>query len=80
MTCEPDKRPADRAGAGRHDDQGDLAAEPQAASNGFFLQVEGASIDKRDHAANPCQQIGETIAFDKAIGARSTGSARTPTR
>jgi alkaline phosphatase len=49
-------------------------------SNGFFLQVEGASIDKRDHAANPCQQIGETIAFDKAIARRSTGSAPTRTR
>jgi alkaline phosphatase len=34
---------------------------------GFFLQVEGASIDKQDHAANPCGQIGETVAFDKAI-------------
>jgi alkaline phosphatase/streptomycin-6-phosphatase len=34
---------------------------------GFFLQVEGASIDKQDHAANPCAQIGETIAFDRAI-------------
>jgi alkaline phosphatase len=36
--------------------------------NGFFLQVEGASIDKQDHAANACGQIGETVAFDKAIG------------
>jgi alkaline phosphatase len=36
--------------------------------NGFFLQVEGASIDKQDHAANACGQIGETIAFDRAIG------------
>ena len=35
---------------------------------GFFLQVEGASIDKQDHSANPCAQIGETVAFDKAIG------------
>ncbi|WP_261401166.1 alkaline phosphatase [Chenggangzhangella methanolivorans] len=35
---------------------------------GFFLQVEGASIDKQDHAANACGQIGETVAFDKAIG------------
>ncbi|HVZ50418.1 MAG TPA: alkaline phosphatase [Pseudolabrys sp.] len=35
---------------------------------GFFLQVEGASIDKQDHAANACAQIGETIAFDDAIG------------
>ena len=34
---------------------------------GFFLQVEGASIDKQDHAANPCGQIGETIEFDRAI-------------
>ncbi|HUK33064.1 MAG TPA: alkaline phosphatase, partial [Vicinamibacterales bacterium] len=34
---------------------------------GFFLQVEGASIDKEDHNANPCGQIGETIAFDRAI-------------
>jgi alkaline phosphatase len=34
---------------------------------GFFLQVEGAQIDKRAHAAQPCEQIGETIAFDNAI-------------
>ena len=33
---------------------------------GFFLQVEGASIDKQDHAANPCGQIGETIDLDEA--------------
>src|SRR5579871_4544772 len=38
-----------------------------AGGPGFFLQVEGASIDKQDHAANPCGQIGETIAFDRAI-------------
>ena len=37
-------------------------------SRGFFLQVEGASIDKQDHAANACGQIGETVAFDRAIG------------
>ncbi len=35
---------------------------------GFFLQVEGASIDKQDHATNACGQIGETVAFDRAIG------------
>ena len=34
---------------------------------GFYLQVEGASIDKQDHAANPCGQIGETIEFDRAL-------------
>ena len=34
---------------------------------GFFLQVEGASIDKQNHAANPYGQLGETVAFDGAI-------------
>ena len=38
-------------------------------SKGFFLQVEGASIDKQDHAADPCGQIGETVDFDSAIAA-----------
>jgi alkaline phosphatase/streptomycin-6-phosphatase len=38
-----------------------------ANSPGFFLQVEGAQIDKRAHIAQPCEQIGETIAFDNAI-------------
>jgi alkaline phosphatase len=35
--------------------------------NGFFLQVEGASIDKQDHASDACGQIGETIDFDEAV-------------
>jgi alkaline phosphatase len=35
--------------------------------NGFFLQVEGASIDKQDHAADACGQIGETVDFDEAV-------------
>ncbi|WP_204326392.1 alkaline phosphatase, partial [Stenotrophomonas maltophilia] len=29
--------------------------------------VEGASIDKQDHAANPCGQIGETVDLDEAV-------------
>ncbi|MBN9622365.1 MAG: alkaline phosphatase [Actinobacteria bacterium] len=37
-------------------------------TKGFFLQVEGASIDKQDHATNACGQLGETVAFDRAIG------------
>jgi len=47
-----------------------LAARTEGAQNpakGFFLQVEGASIDKRDHAADPCGQIGETVDFDEAV-------------
>lgn len=38
-------------------------------SRGFFLQVEGASIDKAAHIVDPCGQIGETIAFDRAVKA-----------
>ncbi|MEU5086987.1 alkaline phosphatase [Streptomyces sp. NPDC021356] len=37
------------------------------SEQGFFLQIEGASIDKQDHAADPCGQIGETAAFDRAV-------------
>ncbi len=33
----------------------------------FFLQVEGANIDKSAHAADPCAQIGETAEFDRTV-------------
>jgi alkaline phosphatase len=62
--CTENQRPAD---------QPSLAAMTSAAisllenKKGFFLQVEGASIDKQDHATNACGQIGETVAFDRAI-------------
>ena len=36
---------------------------------GFFLQVESASIDKRNHASQPSEQIGETVNFDEAVAA-----------
>jgi len=36
---------------------------------GFFLQVEGASIDKRDHSADACGQIGEVLDLDEAVRA-----------
>jgi alkaline phosphatase len=39
----------------------------RGSGNGFFLQVEGASIDKRDHAADACGQIGETLDLDEAV-------------
>jgi hypothetical protein len=41
----------------------------QGNSKGFVLQVEGASIDKRDHSADACGQIGELLGMDDAIGA-----------
>lgn len=44
-----------------------LLKTPSTAKKGFFLQVEGASIDKRDHSADACGQIGETIDLDEAV-------------
>ncbi|MBM7411395.1 alkaline phosphatase [Clavibacter michiganensis] len=43
--------------------------DTRKGGKGFFLQVEGASIDKQDHAANPCGQIGETLDFDESVQA-----------
>ena len=59
--------------ASRNADQPTLADMTEKAidllenQDGFFLQVEGASIDKQDHAANACGQIGETIDLDEAV-------------
>ncbi len=44
-----------------------LASGKKSRRKGFFLQVESASIDKRDHASQPCEQIGETVNFDRAV-------------
>ncbi|MGT2426041.1 alkaline phosphatase [Amnibacterium kyonggiense] len=44
-----------------------LDTRSKHAKKGFFLQIEGASIDKQDHAANPCGQIGETVEFDRSV-------------
>ena len=43
--------------------------DDSSAESGFFLQVEGASIDKRNHSADVCGQIGETIDLDEAVAA-----------
>lgn len=65
VTCNESNRPAGEPS---------LAAMTTKAlsllenDKGFFLQVEGASIDKQDHSANACGQLGETLAFDQAIG------------
>ncbi|MBB4710170.1 alkaline phosphatase/streptomycin-6-phosphatase [Streptomyces luteogriseus] len=57
-----------------------LEARQQRRGSGqsFFLQVEGASIDKRDHAADPCGQIGETVAFDRAVKVARDYAAKHP--
>jgi alkaline phosphatase len=55
-----------------------LEAKAKGRRHGFFLQVEGASIDKQDHAENPCGQIGETVAFDRAIAVGLAFAKRHP--
>ncbi|QYH20394.1 alkaline phosphatase [Corynebacterium aquatimens] len=41
--------------------------DDKASDKGFFLQVESASIDKADHAADACGLIGETEQIDEVI-------------
>ena len=63
----PAVQPRQRAHPGRDDRQGHQRC-CRATTKGFVLQVEGASIDKRDHASDACGQIGELIGMDDAIG------------
>jgi alkaline phosphatase len=69
-TCAPNSARA--AGQPHLSQMADIAIQwlddqTRDAAKGFFLQIEGASIDKQDHAANPCGQIGETVEFDAAV-------------
>ncbi len=64
--CKTDNRPANEPSLSAMTTKAIKLLEGD--KDGFFLQVEGASIDKQDHAANACAQIGETVAFDDAIG------------
>ncbi|UUY06146.1 alkaline phosphatase [Svornostia abyssi] len=47
-------------------------------SDGFFLQVESASIDKRDHASDLCGQIGETEQLDETVAYAMEFQKRNP--
>jgi alkaline phosphatase len=80
QTCSENQRPANEPSLAKmtakaidllHDDDGPWSGHGPGfrhrRQKGFFLQVEGASIDKQDHVERPCEQIGETIAFDRAI-------------
>lgn len=44
-----------------------VLGQPAGDGPGFFLQVEGAHIDKQDHQADPCGQVGDTVGFDRAV-------------
>ncbi len=68
QSCQQDRRPASEPSLAEMTTRAiSLLERPNQAGPGFFLQVEGASIDKRSHDAQPCGQIGETIAFDHAV-------------
>ena len=66
--CKEGQRPANEPSLAAMTRRAIDLLDDRKNRNGFFLQVEGASIDKQDHATNACGQIGETIAFDRAIG------------
>jgi alkaline phosphatase len=63
--CDETNRPANEPSLAAMTDK---AIDLLENRKGFFLQVEGASIDKRDHASDVCGQIGENLAFDEAVG------------
>lgn len=63
--CDESFRPANEPSLGAMTKKAiDLLREDR---DGFFLQVESASIDKRDHASDLCGQIGETKQLDDAV-------------
>ena len=64
VSCTEGQRPPEQPSLARMTGK---ALELLKNRKGFFLQVEGASIDKQDHIANACGQIGETVAFNRAI-------------
>lgn len=47
----------------------ELLSRGSSKGNGFYLQVEGALIDKRSHANDAAQTLEETKAFDDAVAA-----------
>lgn len=66
--CREDQRPADEPSLAAMARKAlDLLSSRPGVEAGFFLQIEGGLIDKANHAAAPCSQIGETVAFDAAV-------------
>lgn len=62
--CNENQRPANEPSLAEMTHK---AIELLEGGRGFFLQVESASIDKRDHVSQPCEQIGETVNLDEAV-------------
>ena len=45
----------------------DPTSKEKSSGKGFYLQIEGALIDKRSHANDAAQTLGEMKAFDDAV-------------
>lgn len=75
IACTENKRPANEPSLA---DMTTKAIKLLENKKGFFLQIEGASIDKQDHASNACGQIGETVAFDDAVGVAAAYQKKHP--
>lgn len=80
-----DPRNADLRDQPMLDDMARLAIKSlsQNSPAGFYLMVEGASIDKQAHAADPERLIWDVIEFDRAVKvaldfARTTNTDRDP--
>lgn len=80
VRCETGNRPADQPSLLNMTNRAIqiLNQRSKGKKKGFFLQVEGAGIDKGAHAANPCRQIGELVGFDKAIQAGIRFARKSP--
>jgi alkaline phosphatase/streptomycin-6-phosphatase len=65
--CSENQRPASEPSLAAMSRKALEILEQRSNGRGFFLQIEGASIDKQDHAGDPCGQIGETVGLDAAV-------------
>lgn len=67
--CRENQRPAEQPSLAAMTMKALDLLDQRAAANGkgFLLQIEGACIDKLDHFAEPCGQLGETVEFDAAV-------------
>lgn len=54
-----------------------LRSLSEHSPEGFYLMVEGASIDKQEHAVDAERTIWDTIEFDNAVGVALEFAART---
>jgi alkaline phosphatase len=74
--CNENNRPANEPSLGAMTDKAiKLLSQDR---DGFFLQVESASIDKRNHASDLCGQIGETKQLDDSVKVALAFQRRNP--